>query len=337
MTTLRTVAERAGVSVMTVSRALNTPERVTENTRRRVLDAAAALNFVPDRQARAMRSGRSGGVGLIFDELAATPCSVDTARAIEVALSTRGYTLLMAGGGARDGGLTTAVRRLRASRVEGLIYSAGYHREVDLGDLGEVPRAVLVNCYEGRSRLPTILPDEEAGGHAAGAHLIGLGHRCLAALTLAPDIAATRLRLDGFRRALREAGLSPEGLRVAAGQARRGVFDRGQAYAAARSLLAAPNRPTGVFCGNDEMALQLYNAVRDLGLTVPDDISVVGYDDHHVFSEGLRPGLTTVALPYGRMGRLAVDLLLETEEVPGAPELIRVASPLVVRGSTSSL
>lgn len=194
-----------------------------------------------------------------------------------------------------------------------------------------------VNCYEKRNRLPTVLPDEEAGGHAVGAHLIGLGHRRLAALTLAPHIAATRLRLEGFRRAMREAGLPQEGLQVTAGQTSSGGLDRDEAYSAARALLGIPGRPTAVFCGNDEMAFQLYNAARDLGLAIPVDVSVVGYDDHRVFSEGLRPGLTTVALPYGRSGRLAAGFLLEEDEQPGAPVVVRVACPLVVRGSTGAV
>ena len=193
---------------------------------------------------------------------------------------------------------------------------------------------VLVNCFARGAKWPSIIPDEEGGGHAVGIHLLGLGHRRVAYLTLARGIEATRLRQAGLMRAFREAGAAfPEEF-IVAGQSRTGAFDRGEAFAAARELLR-DKRPTAIFCGNDEMAMQVYNAAAGLGLAIPAEVSVVGFDDHRVFSEGLMPPLTTVALPYERIGRIAVDLLIEQIDGRQSSDIIRVQGPLIERQSTA--
>jgi LacI family transcriptional regulator len=179
-----------------------------------------------------------------------------------------------------------------------------------------------------------VIPDEESGGYSVGAHLIALGHRRIAYLTLSPEIEATRLRLTGLVRALREAGLTvPDDLAVP-GQSGTGSFVQEEAFVAAKLLLSRPDRPTALFCGNDEMAMQVYNAAGQLGLAIPDDLSVVGFDDHRLFSEGLRPSLTTIALPYVQMGKLAVEVLLGKPLGIGNSQVSKVDCPLVLRHST---
>lgn len=336
MTTIRTVAKRAGVSVMTVSRVYNQPASVAETTRSKVLSAARELDFVPDQRARAMRLGRSGVVGLLTDVMEATPCSVDIIQSVEGALAKHGLSLLIGNSQNRSGGSTAILRSFQASRVEGIVYAATFHREIEaLGEPLSAP-GVLVNCFARGSGWPAVIPDEEGGGHSVGVHLLGLGHRRVAYLTLAPNIEATRMRKAGLIRAFREAGVSfPEHL-IVVGQSRTGAFNRAEAFAAATNLLRE-HRPTAVFCGNDEMAMQVYNAAARLGLSIPAELSVVGFDDHRVFSEGLMPPLTTVALAYERMGRLAGDLLIEQIGGRQSSEVIRVQGPIVVRGSTAPL
>lgn len=336
MATIRTVANAAGVSVMTVSRVYNRPDSVAEPTRTRVLAAARKLSFVPDQRARAMRLGRSGVVGLLSDLMEATPCSADIVRSVEGALVRRGLSLVVGSSGNHPGGSAAVLQSFQASRVEGIIYTATFHREVEALGILPVAPAVLVNCFARDAKTPAIIPDEESGGHAVGAHLLQLGHRRTAYLTLAPDIEATRLRSAGLARAFREAGVSLQPERIVAGQSSTGAFNRTEAFEAAVALLR-DQRPSAIFCGNDEMALQVYNAAAQLGLSIPDDLSVVGFDDHQVFSEGLMPSLTTVALPYERIGRLAVDLL--AEQIGGEPstETVRVEGPLVKRFSTKSI
>lgn len=336
MATIRTVASRAGVSIKTVSRVMNAPQTVSEATRARVLAAAEELNFVPDQRARAMRSGRSGTIGFLSDVIATTPYSVDIVRGVEDALLERGMALLIGNTENRPGGLPLVLRSFRASRVEGVICAAMYHRPAEDYAKVHAGPSVLVNCFTAAADVPTVLPDDLAGGHLVGTHLIGLGHRRIGSLTLWPEVEATRLRQAGLMRAFAEAGVPfPEDL-VAVGQNHAVTFHQAEAFEAARGLLSRPDRPTAIFCGNDEMALQVYNAAAALGLSIPDDLSVVGYDDYRLFSEGLRPTLTTVSLPYHRMGRIAADLLLE--HIDGKrtqPEVIRVQGPLVERNSTA--
>ena len=333
MATIRTVAERAGVSVMTVSRVFNQPSTVAEGTRAKVLVAARELRFVPDQRARAMRLGRSGVVGLLTDVMEATPCSVDIVQSVESALAKRGMSLLIGNSHTRSGGSHAILQSFQASRVEGIIFAATFHREVEA--LSRLPMpGVLVNCFSRSSLMPSVVPDEEGGGHAVGVHLIGLGHRRVAYLTLATGIEATRLRQAGLIRAFQEAGLSFPDELIVAGQSGTGAFDRSEAFAAATRLLN-DHRPTAVFCGNDEMAMQMYNAAARTGLSIPHDLSVVGFDDHRVFSEGLMPPLTTVALPYEQMGRIAVDLLAEAIHGRNTATMIRVQGPLVERASTA--
>ncbi len=336
MTTIKTVAERAGVSLKTVSRVLTAPETVSEKMRARVLAAVEALNFVPDRRAQAMRSGHSGVIGLLTDVVASTPCSIDIVKGVEEALAECHMSLLIGNMENRSETSGSILRSFRAGRVEGVIYAASYHREVNGFEPLHLP-SIMVNCFSRNGSLPTVLPDEERGGHSVGVHLIGLGHRHIAYLTLSPEIAATRLRLAGLARALREAGLAvPDDLAVP-GQSGPGAFVQEEAFVAAGALLSRADRPTAVFCGNDEMAMQVYNAAGQLGLVIPDDLSVVGFDDHRLFSEGLRPGLTTVALPYVRMGRLAVEVLLGRQPGSGSSQVSKVDCPLVLRHSTMAL
>ena len=334
MTTIKTVAERAGVSLKSVSRVLTAPDTVSEKTRARVLAAVEDLNFVPDRRAQAMRSGRSGVVGLLTDVVASTPCSMDIVKGVEEALAARHMSLLIGNMENRSESSNSILRSFRAGRVEGVIYAASFHREVSGFEPLHLP-SVMVNCFNRGGSLPTVIPDEESGGHSVGAHLIALGHRRIAYLTLSPKIEATRLRLTGLVRALREAGLTvPDDLAVP-GQSGTGAFVQEEAFVAAKALLSRPDRPTALFCGNDEMAMQVYNAAGQLGLAIPDDLSVVGFDDHRLFSEGLRPGLTTIALPYVQMGKLAVEVLLGNPLGSGSLQVSRVDCPLVLRHSTT--
>lgn len=333
MLTIKTVAERAGVSVKTVSRVFSAPETVAEKTRAHVLAVADELSFVPDRRAQSMRSGRSGVVGVLTDIVATTPCSIDIVRGVEAALEQRQMSLLVGNIENPSRNSDSIVKSFRAGRVDGVIYAANYHREIEDFESVHLP-GVMVNCYSRNALLPAVIPDEERGGHSVGVYLLGLGHRNIAYLTLAPGIEATRLRRDGLVRAMREAGVAvPEPI-AWAGQQKAGTFNQEEAFAAARDLLSRADRPTAVFCGNDEMAMQVYNAAGQLGLSIPAHLSVVGFDDHRLFSEGLRPTLTTVALPFAAMGGLAVEILLDRQD--RVPEIYRVDAPLIVRQSTAA-
>ena len=330
MPTIRDVAFRSGVSIKTVSRVINAPDTVTDVTRGRVLAAVEDLDFVPDQRASAMRSGRSHMIGFVSDLVATTPHSVDIIRGAQHALAERGKTMLLAN--ADGGGFQAHLRGFHGLRVDGVIVATMYHRAIDdLPPLSEP--AVLVNCFEATLRFPAILPDDAQAGYRAARHLIARGHRRIAFVTLPREVEATRLRLDGYHCAHADANLPVIDDLVAEGVTR--TADGGQiwhAFETAAGLLDRDPAPDAIVCGNDIVAMHVYNAVRARGLAIPDDISVMGFDDNVVVSTGLMPTLSTVALPYAAMGRTAVSLLLDRQAGGGAA-VHRIDCPLIARES----
>ncbi|MGF1624539.1 MAG: LacI family DNA-binding transcriptional regulator [Alphaproteobacteria bacterium] len=329
MATIKDVAARSGVSIKTVSRVMNSPEAVSALTRDRVMNAVHALQFVPDRRARAMRSGRSHVVGFLSDSVATTPFSVDLIRGAQEALAERRVTMLLAN--ADDGAFAEHLRDFQGFRVDGVIIATGYHRPIDDPPPAGT-HAVLVNCYTRDQAFPAVVPDDRQAGLTATRHLIGLGHRRIGFVTLPADIDASRLRLAGFRQAHADAGLSVDDSLV-----REGIVwvPGGQqmiAFDVARALIQRPDRPAAIVCGNDIVAMHVYNAARAAGLRIPEDISIIGFDDNVVVATGLMPTLTTVALPYAAMGRRAAALLLDPETVR-PDNIARVECPLVDRRS----
>ncbi|MEZ5670432.1 MAG: LacI family DNA-binding transcriptional regulator [Alphaproteobacteria bacterium] len=335
MPTIKDVATRSGVSIKTVSRVMNAPDTVTARTRDRVMRAVRDLDFVPDRRASAMRSGRSRVVGFLSDMVATTPYSVDIIRGAQEAMAERGMTMLLAN--ADGGGFGEHLRDFQGFRVDGVIVATMYHRLVD--DLPPLDDAVLVNGFEAALRYPTVLPDDWTAGYRAAGHLIALGHRRIAFVTLPAEVAATPLRLDGFRTAHAEARLPVdpdlivEGVMRTPGQGHDGQTWR--AFEVACALLQQPDRPDAIVCGNDIVAMHVYNAVHACGLSIPADVSLVGFDDNVVIATGLRPALTSVGLPYAAMGRRAVEILLMP--APERPvETLWIDCPLVERASCRS-
>lgn len=336
MVTLRDIADRAGVSIKTVSRIVNGEAAVNPDTRDHVLGILDALNYVPNSAARQMRLGTSTTFGLMTDAVATTPYSVDLVRGAQSVLGAEGQTLLIA---SNDGDLAKEEalwRTFRAQGVAGVIYAAMFHRAHEVGETAFRRPLVLANCFDPDRRIPSIVPDDEAGGYEQARHLLALGHRRIAAVTLSPLIEATRLRGEGIRRAFAEAGVAfDESLEL---RGMRGDIWREElvAFDVARALLERADRPTAVICGNDQVALQVYCAAFALGLSIPDDLSVVGFDDMRLIAEAVRPSLTTVALPYFEIGRQAAEMVRSGAVAPGGPAR-RVACPLVERGSTRAL
>ena len=332
MATIKDVAARSGVSIKTVSRVMNAPASVAAGTRDRVMDAVRTLQFVPDRRARAMRSGRSHVVGFLSDSVATTPFSVDLVRGAQEALAERGMTMLLAN--ADDGAFADHLRDFQGFRVDGVIIATGFHRPID-NPPPPGTHAVLVNCFAAGSSFPTVLPDDAQAGRSAAAHLIGLGHRRIAFVTLPSDIAASRLRLDGFRQAHADAKLVVDESLIREGIIWVPEGQRMIAFEVATALLQRPDRPDAIVCGNDIVAMHVYNAARACGLSIPGEISIIGFDDNVVVATGLMPTLTTVALPYAAMGRRAVELLLDPRQV--LPDNTAwIDCPLVVRQSSAA-
>jgi LacI family transcriptional regulator len=338
LVTLREVAKRSGVSIKTVSRIVNNDAGVNAKTRAEVQSLLKSVNYVPNQAARLMRGGTSSVYGLMTDSVTTTPYSVDIVRGAQAALIEKHQTLLIVstdGDAAREAELWET---FRSHRVAGVIYAAMFHKAHDVGTPNFNQSIILANCFAPLGDRPSIIPDDEQGGYTQAKHLLKLGHRHIGIVTLNADIVATKLRRGGMQRAFAEAGVTYNAdleLRGMVGEVGREEL---VAFEAARALLRHKQRPSAIICGNDQVAMQVYSAAADLGLNIPQDLSVIGFDDLKLISETLRPQLTTVALPYFEIGQKAVELSISAREQGEnfAPRIL-IPCPLVERHSCRAL
>lgn len=338
MPTIKDVARRAGVSIKTVSRVVNKDPAVRDSTREHVERVVAELGYTPDPAARSMRSNRTGVLGLVTDMIVTTPYSVDIISGVQDACAEAGMMMLIVNTRGDRTHTEHAIRTLVERKVEGIVYATMYLRAFDeLPAAGDLPM-VLVNCFMADGSVPSIVPDDYAGSYAATSHVIELGHRDIALLSVNPVIVAGERRGRGFRRALLDHGLNCTPDWVRAGQ----VFENGRevfvAVEATQRFLDGARRPTAIVCGTDAIAMRTYNAVRERGLRIPDDISIVGYDNFVMIAEALDPPLTSVALPYYDMGRTAVSWLRRLSHGDGLAEpTLLMPCPLIRRASCRAL
>jgi LacI family transcriptional regulator len=220
-------------------------------------------------------------------------------------------------------------------QVDGVLYATMFHREVSLpANIQEVP-AVLIDALDRAGIIPSVVPNEEEGARTAMTALLEAGHRRIGFINNSEDIPATHGRLIGYARALADAGIDVDPALVT-----QGAADVPGGCVAASRLLDAADRPTALFCFNDAMAMGAYRAASERGLRIPEDLSVVGFDNSELIAANLLPGLTTVALPHYEMGAWAVDtlvaLLQGREEARGLADLpVLMRCPLVPRGSVA--
>ncbi|MFI8420114.1 LacI family DNA-binding transcriptional regulator [Streptomyces sp. NPDC085479] len=328
--TMSDVARRAGVSRTAVSFVLNDRPgaAIPDETRRRILAAIDELGYRPNAGARALAAQRSEWYGLIT-EIVTAPFAVDVIKgAQDRAWLDRKFLLIAASEGdpAQE---AAALDKLLEQRVEGLLYATTWHRAVTLPRAAREVPTVLINCYDAEGELPSVVPDEVTGGHRAARHLVEAGHRRIGLINLDPSIPAAVGRREGYERALREAGLPLDPALVVSGHA---TADGG--YDAARELLDRADPPTALFCANDRMAMGAYDAIKERGLRIPDDVAVVGYDNQELIAAYLRPKLTTLALPFEEMGAKGVEMLAAL--AAGQPldtRRVTVDCPLLERSS----
>lgn len=329
--TIRDIARMAGVGVGTVSRVLNDEPSVREETRRKVLAVIERTDFQPSFAARSLRTQSSHTLGLIADEVTTTPFAVQKIRGALDAAWSRGHILLTIDTAGDPDLLVEALDAVHGRRVEGLMYVAMHHQRVEIPvDRLRVP-TVLIDCFDDRDPYASVLPDEERGGYEATTHLIDAGHRRIGIVTvdwLEGGVPAARLRLDGYRRALDERGIpfDPQLVSEGDGNARRG-------FEAAHELLDVNDPPTALFCGTDRIAMGAYEAVKSRGLSIPGDVSIVGFDDQPNIASELFPSLTTMRLPHEEMGRWGVETLLS--DAPSDASRTLLPCPLVVRESVA--
>ncbi|MBW3069485.1 MULTISPECIES: LacI family DNA-binding transcriptional regulator [unclassified Actinomyces] len=327
--TIKDVAREAGVSVTTVSHALNNPEgsRVSEETRSHVKSVAAALGYRANPSARALRTRRTDTIALVGRQLATTEHLGRMVLGAQDAVRAHGGLLIVADTADDE---DDVIGTLIDHQVDGIILGALYHQAVTVPSaLAGIP-TVVVNAFTSDPRYSWVVPDEVAGGRAGAEVLLASGHRRVAMINNHDDIPAAHGRAEGFIARCRESGVEP--VVVSCKPAGSAAYDE-----AVRLLQAAPDeRPTGVFCFADAMAMGVYAAAAQLGLRIPQDLSVVGFDDMILINESLSPRLTSIALPHAEMAAWAVERLYELLDTPGAQaQNLRIVGRVVERDSVA--
>lgn len=331
--TMNEVAREAEVSVATVSRVVNKSGGVSKKLEQRVLEAMEKLNYHPSTLARSFKMQRTNLVGLIVPMLE-HPFYSRLATAIEMQLFANDYRAIICNSEEDESREVAYVEMLLRQRVDGIIINSSVLQPTYLAMLVEsdVPIALIdrdlpqVDCTK-------VFSDNVQGGYLATQHLLDLGHRRIGLVVSMPHPKPGALRLHGARTALRDYGIQhdPELLITADTQ----LFDVG--YRAGKQLLQLEAPPSAIFANTDVTAVGVLHAAAELGLRIPQDLSVIGYDDVPIASYTIPP-LTTVAQPIVEMGRKCVDLLLERlNQDETANKTAVLATHLVLRQSTAPL
>ena len=344
--TMTDIARAAGCSQATVSFVLNNSPgiRLSQQTRERVIEAARALGYAPPAFSALSGpvpafegpafEGLDGVIGFVVDQLATSPEAVVAIEGARQASWNAGNVLLVAqtmGDAVME---PRAIAALTRRGISALIYMTIFTREITAPDYLyslDIP-VILLNCYTADYAFPAVVPSEIAGGQSSTRHLISHGHRRIATITGEPWMQAAQDRLEGYRRALATADIPFDADLVIEGD-----WSASAGYAATVRLLQLEPRPTAIFCQNDRTAIGCYEALKEAGLHIPEDISVVGYDDEEI-ARHLFPPLTTLILPHQAMGQWAIEQLeTPAHQAGGRHPITKLECPLVERGSVAAV
>jgi len=326
--TIGDVAAQAGVSIATVSKVINHRYGVAAETLARVQAVIEELGYESSIAAQSLRSHRTNVIGIVVADI--EPFSAELLKGAARAIRGTGYELVVYSGG----GLSKATagwERRYLSRVSGTLTDGTILVTPTVIDVAHSAPVVMVDPHTGPSVLPTVASDNLEGAITATEYLIGLGHRRIGFLAGRADLESARLREQGFRQAMAGAGLT-----VDADVVRVGGYELETAEEPARQMLGLARPPTAVFAANDVTAIQVMRVAASLGMTVPDDLSVIGFDNIPE-SALTEPGLTTIEQPIQSMGVEAVRMLIGLiDEVHVGPLQLTLPTSLVVRQSCAT-
>ncbi|URX64716.1 LacI family transcriptional regulator [Luteibacter anthropi] len=326
MRTVKEIAAAAGVSVATVSRALQRPEVVSESTRQRIHEVVKRLGYTPNALARNLRTSRTRLIVALVPDIA-NPFFSEVIRGIEQVAHENGYSVLL---GETQGSLVREqayADMVAARQADGIITMSPRVPAIPID--GRLP--VVNACeYVKDKDISSVYIDNVAAAVAAMDYLVALGHREIAFFAGPASSPICVDREQGYRLALQKAGIEPDPSLTVVGDFSIEAGER------AVDLLLSQSRPfSAVFCSNDEMAIGALRALSAKGVRVPEDVSVVGFDDIR-FARYTSPSLTTIAQPKNALGREAMSMMIELLNDPSVPSRKRVLSAdLVVRGSTA--
>ncbi len=326
--TIQRVADRAGVSIATVSRVGADPKSVSDKLRLRVEEAARALNYRPSRAARMLRGGASQAVGVVIPDLE-NPFFTAVVRGIDLVLQAAGYTLLLANSDEDAARERNVLQTLRAEGVAGIIFVPLNSAHDAYRDVLAPPlHTVVVDRSPSHLRPDLVTVDNVEGTRIGVAHLLSLGHRDVALLGGPSRHSTATERRQGYEQALLAAGrpIRPDIIY-------HGDFRERGGYDGMNALLALPRRPTAVFVANNLMTLGAFRALHEAGIRIPEEVALVGFDDMP-WATSLNPPLTAISQPSQEIGSSAADLLLDRIARPDrAIRHLILETKLVVRAS----
>ncbi|MEU0514197.1 LacI family DNA-binding transcriptional regulator [Amycolatopsis sp. NPDC006125] len=333
--TLEDVARTAEVSLATASRALNGTTRVRDDLRERVLSAAAELAYTPNAHAQALAGGSRRTVGVICHDIS-DPYFAAITRGVMRVADSHGLLVMLAGTFADPDRELACVSTLRAQRASAILLTGSAFEDrawerrmaAELEPYRRGGGRVAAVTRHRSLKADTIAPDNRGGARALVEAMHGLGHRRFAVVTGPARLTTVADRVAGFRE-----GLAGLGIELSEGDVFAGSFDRDGGYEATEALLAAKHKATCVLTASDVMAVGAVSALRAAGLSVPEDVSVTGFDDVPLVRDF---GLTTVALPLERIGAEALELALDDGGAGGGARgrVRRVSGEVLLRGST---
>ncbi len=322
------VARLAGVSRSTVSFVLNnTPGiKISEETRRRVLEAVKALDYKPNAIARSLAKQKTEAIAFFVLDIA-NPVFPNMARGIEDVARQNGYTLFLCN---TDGKTLREVRYMNIMlerRVDGIIAGALSNEEVSkIAQKKNIPLVILE--HPRLSEHDVVYADNVKGSYEAVMHLVELGHKRIAHITINPESIIVQERIEGYKKALEDAGITFDDnlLKI--------FYDKVDEEKAINELFSLPDPPTAIFTFSDFMAIQVMKILIRRGYRIPEDVSVVGFDD--TLANLTIPALTTVSQPFYEMGAKAAEILIERLKDPNMPiQHIKLPTKLVIRESTT--
>ncbi|NOD63387.1 MULTISPECIES: LacI family DNA-binding transcriptional regulator [unclassified Ruegeria] len=326
--TLDDVAKAAGVSTATVSRCLNNPQQVVEATRRRVLSAVDALGYTPNFAARVMAAKRSFTIGAIIPTME-NAIFARGLQAFQEEIHKRGYTLLVSSSAYKPEVEQEQIRTLVARGADALLL-IGHDRDERIYDYLErqkVP-ALVAWSFSPNNRMPSVGFDNRQAMKTLAQQVIGLGHTRLATISgFSKGNDRARLRIEGIQDAMTENGLASDDLIVA-----ETTYEIENGAEAFRDLMSHARAPTAVLCGNDVLAVGAMRQAQEMGLRVPDDVSITGFDDIEL-ARIVSPALTTVHVPHREMGQKAALELIHMIETNAPGRSVELSTRLICRAS----
>jgi LacI family transcriptional regulator len=327
--TLSEVAKLAGVSPITASRAIRGVGYVSEAARLRIMEAAAELNYTPDPVARRMRGEKSKLIGVFVNNYGSLVLH-ELIKAISDEARRLGYDLIVFNAERFDRPGRMETSDMLSKLCDGLLLLLPNHSDgyLDVIEKQGFP-CVLVNFDAREMNLPVVVAENRIGARTGVEHLLGLGHRRIGFIAGTAGTGQSAERQEGYNEALKAAGVAPDPALIA-----EGAFMQAGGYAATERLLALPERPTAIFCANDEMAFGAIDAISSKGLSVPGDISVMGFDDIAT-SRFVYPTLTTIGQPFVQMAARAVSEVVHIIQGGDVkPGKIAFPTEFILRNST---